>query len=184
LSAWNVSCILFNILVFFQVDRAGDEWAKEHASEILWLDYEDCRLDTPSCFTKIYEFIAVDPSHVTGKHKGIYESTFLEMHSEDATLDYINNRGEIKEVLGGNGWGHMISGEVYTPIQIMMYHADEMFLRTMQITGTNTVYYGNDPSLTGYGNRFSVAKSYLEQLDPEAVIVLCSGTFETLCSVA
>jgi hypothetical protein len=170
--------LFYKLLTHFgcvlQVDKAGDEWAQKHAAEILWLDYEDCRLDTPSCFTKIYEFVGVDPSHVTGKHKGIYESTFLEMHEQDSTLDYISNRGEIKEVLGGNGWGHMISGEVYTPIQIMMYHTDETFLRTLQTTGTNTVYYGNDPNLAGHGNRFTAARLHLEKLDSEALIVLCA----------
>lgn len=162
----------WNINNFQQVDRAGDEWAKQHASEILWLYYEDCRADTAGCFEKIYEFIGVDPGHVTGKQKALYQSSFAEMDGIDATLDYVNNRGEIFETLGGNGWGHMIAGETYTPVQFMLYHEDDMFIRTQQMTGVNTILFGNDVNAEGHGNKFTAVKPYLRNMPPYALVIL------------
>jgi lipopolysaccharide biosynthesis glycosyltransferase len=166
----------WNIRNFEAIDRAGDEWAKEYGSEILWLYYEDCRLDTPGCFQKIYEFIGVDPSFVTGKKKALYESTFSAYHEKDSTLDHITNRGQIKEALIGNGWGHFISGESHHPMQLLVYHTDEMYFRTFQYLdqkiGLNTTLFGNDPKAEGYGNKFKVVHPILKEMSPDTMVVL------------
>lgn len=156
------------------VDKAGDEWAKEHASKVLWLDYEDCRADTPGCFTRIYNFIGVDASHVTGKKASMYHSLFSSFATSDSTMSHIANRGEIKELLGINGWDHYIADEKYTPIQFLTYEEIDVLTDSRQYMGINATLFGQHHAAEGHGNKYAAALPYLKNMDADTLVVLSS----------
>jgi lipopolysaccharide biosynthesis glycosyltransferase len=156
------------------IDRAGDEWATEHASEVLWVDYEDCRADTAGCFTRIYNFIGVDSSHVTGKKAGMYQSHFASFANSDSTMDYITNRGEIKGLLGINGWAHYVADEKYAPIQFLTYQESDLLVDSRQYMGINTTLFGQDRAAEGHGSKYSAVLPLLRNLDAETLVVLSS----------
>lgn len=157
-----------------RLDRLGDEWAREHASEILWLDYEDCRADTVDCFKRIYNFIGVDESHVTGKKADLYQSLFSGFADWESTLDHIANRGEIKELLGVNGWDHFIHGEKYTPIQLLTYEENDLLVDTRKYMGIHATMYGQDKEAEGHGSRYAAALPLLREMDADTLVVLNS----------
>jgi lipopolysaccharide biosynthesis glycosyltransferase len=155
------------------LDRAGDVWAKEHASDVLWLDYDDCRANTADCFTRIYQFVGVDTSHVTKKSSS-YESSFASFAGAETTLEFIRNKGKIMELLGVNGWDHYVSGEKYMPIQFLIYEESDLVIDSRQYLGINTTLYGQEPTAYGHGNRFTAVLPILKQMDPAAIVVLSS----------
>lgn len=154
------------------VDIAGDDWAREHASEILWLDYDDCRAHTVDCFSRIYNFIGVDSSIVSGKKANHYQSTFAKFAETDSSMEFIANSGEIKELLGINGWDHFMSHDKYLPIQFLTYEENDILMDSRQYMGINATLFGQDRSAEGHGNKYTAALPILKSIDPETLVVL------------
>ena len=155
------------------LDQAGDAWAKDHGSDVLWLDYDECRANTADCFTRIYQFVGVDTSHVMKKPTA-YESSFASFAEADTTMEFIRNKGQIMELLGVNGWDHYVSGEKYLPIQFLVYEESDLVIDSRQYLGMNTTHYGQDSTAYGHGNRFTAVQPILKQMDPNALVVLSS----------
>jgi len=162
----------WNIKNMERLNRLADQWAKDHGSEVLWLDYEDCRADTEDCFRKIYKFIGVDESHVTGKRADLYKSVFKDFAETETTLDHVANKGEIKELLGVNGWDHFLTDEKYIPIHMMTYEENDLLVDTRKYMGINHTLYGQDKNIPGHGSRFGAAVPILQNMDPETLVVL------------
>jgi lipopolysaccharide biosynthesis glycosyltransferase len=154
------------------IDKAGDEWAEQHASEVLWLDYDDCRAKTADCFTKIYNFIGVDASVVTGKQASQYKSSFAMFTNTDSTMDYIENRGEIKELMGINGWDHFMANEKYSPIQFLTYEENDMLADSRRYMGINSTLFGQDHTAEGHGNKYTAVLPLLKNMDPDILVVV------------
>ena len=47
----------------YAIDRVSDDWARTQASEVLWVEYEDCKHGTPACLNRIANFLTVDPAY-------------------------------------------------------------------------------------------------------------------------
>lgn len=157
-----------------RLDRLANEWAHEHGSEVLQIDYEDCRADTEECFKRIYRFIGVDESVVTGKQASMYESAFADFAESDSTLEFVENKGEIMELLGVNGWDHYVSGMKYIPIQLLTYEENDLLVDTRKYMGINVTWYGEDQEAEGHGSRYAAALPILKIMDPDSLVVLNS----------
>lgn len=150
------------------MDRAGDEWASDHASSILWLDYEDCRNDTKSCFERIHEFLGVDSSHMKTLAM-LYESTFASMAQMDNRMDFISNKELVVEFLGSNGYDQFVE---YKPIQLLLYQEDEMLINTRTSPGINTTFFGYDRGAEDFGSKLMSVMPLLSSLPPESIVVI------------
>jgi hypothetical protein len=153
------------------IDLAGDEWAKQHASEILWLDYDDCRERTAECFNSIYNFIGVDTAHITKKPES-YESSFATFAGMDSTMDFISNQGIVTELLASNGWDHYVTDSKYSPIQFLIYEKSDLVVDTRQYLGMNTTHYGQQPSDSNNKNRYTEVLPILNNMKPDTLVVL------------
>lgn len=149
------------------MDRAGDDWARDHASDILWLEYEDCRADMAGCFSKMYQFMGVDAAHVLGKKASSYESLFASFVNRDNTMEHVANKGEVMELLGINGWAHYVSDMTYSPIQFLTYEASPIIRDSRRYMGINATLYGQ-----GQNSELAVALPVLKSFDPSSLVVL------------
>ena len=152
------------------MDQAADDWAKEHASDVLWLDYDDCRANTAECFSKIYTFIGVDTSHV-GKKAELYESTFATFANTDSTMDFVSNKGIITELIGTHGWDHFVSDSKYSPIQFLVYEESDLVVDSRQYLGINTTHYGQN-AVSSKESRYTAVLPILNSLNPDTLVVL------------
>jgi lipopolysaccharide biosynthesis glycosyltransferase len=155
-----------------EIDRLGDEWARDHASDILWIDYEDCTEDTTSCFERIYSFIGVDKPRISNNKEDHYASMFDSFGDVDDSLEYIVNAAEVRETMGVHGWDGFIAEERHTPIQLLLYTDDEMLMNTRQYLGINATVFGGDRQAKGYGSKFSAVIPLLKEMTPETMVVL------------
>jgi lipopolysaccharide biosynthesis glycosyltransferase len=162
---WNMKHMEFT-------DQIGDKWVKNHGSEVLWLEYEDCRANTADCFDRIYNFIGVDSSDIKGKRSSKYKSFFASFEGVDSSMDYIENRGEILELLGINGWDHFVSGEKYIPIQFLTYEEEQTIVETAEYMGINSTLYGQDKNAEGYGSKYSAVLPILKSMDEDSLVVV------------
>lgn len=152
------------------IDRFGDEWANQHGSPVLNIEYETCRDDTPSCFKNIFEFLGVDSTYVESKEKR-FESSFADLHL-DESLDHILNEGAVKEALGANGWNDFVGLDDYHEIQLLIYDENELVANPHQIKGINSTVYGYDLNAEGFGCRLTAALPLLRSMHPKTVVVL------------
>jgi Glycosyl transferase family 8 len=150
-----------------RMDQAGDTWARDRASEILWLEYEDCIEDTVSCFGRIYNFVGVDVSRMSKSKEDLYAAMMSTYDNVDDSMDYVTNAVEIREKMALHGWDRFISNERHHPIQLLLYNDNEMLVDTRRYLGINATIYGTD----GAG-KFPGAISMLHQMSPEAMVVL------------
>jgi len=79
-----------------QVDAAADEWAVAHASEVLWVEYEDCKDNTELCLARFAEFLNVDRSYF--ETANTVESVFSSL-APDNSLAFIANKEEVQSFL-------------------------------------------------------------------------------------
>jgi Glycosyl transferase family 90 len=152
------------------IDRFGDEWANQHGSQILNVDYETCRDDTPSCFKEIFEFLGVNSSFVESKEKR-FESSFADLHL-DESLDHIANQGAVKEALGVNGWNDFVGLDDYREIQLLIYDENEGVAKPHQVKGINSTVYGFDLVAEGFGSKLTAAIPLLRSMHPSTLVVL------------
>lgn len=86
------------IQTILDMERAGDEWAKDHSSYVLWVDYDDCRKDAVQCIDRIAAFLEVDLSGLTTQRSDLFESMFSPVEL-DNSLDFIQNKQALQEIL-------------------------------------------------------------------------------------
>ena len=80
----------------YAIDRVSDDWARTQASEVLWVEYEDCKQDTPACLNRIANFLTVDRAYFETKisFDTVFSSLVL-----DGTMDSIANKEQVHKVL-------------------------------------------------------------------------------------
>jgi hypothetical protein len=172
----NVQDMLYQIDYMKSLEEFGDNWAKDHGSEVLWLEYEDCRDNTTDCFVRIFEFLNVD-SFFVSEMSDRFESLFKSLHT-DESLDQIKNSGAVKEALAVNGYGDYIALDNYDYLQLLIYDDSETLEEAHQFheeQGINaTIFgpYGYIGEETDYSLKFQAAISLLESMSPEALVVL------------
>jgi LPS sulfotransferase NodH len=165
--------LVWNMKNMERLDRAGDEWASEHGSEVLTVYYEDCRADPAACFENIYKFVGVDESHVTGKQAKSYASTFSSFAEAESNMDNIKNKGEVLEILAGNNWAHFVSDAKHIPVQYMVYEESYDLVSSRHYMNINATLYGRKDT-RDTGARYKAATDMLKTLDPDSLVVLSS----------
>jgi hypothetical protein len=152
------------------IDIAGDKWAELYGSEVLEVFYEDCRTVTTTCFRRIFDFLQVDPSHLT-KEKQRFESAFAAVEN-DLSLDQVINRGPVLEALGVNGYAKYIGMEKnYTEIQLLVYDETQTLEKTHQFhqgKGINVTLFGR----AQFESKFAAALPLLSDMAPETLVIL------------
>jgi lipopolysaccharide biosynthesis glycosyltransferase/LPS sulfotransferase NodH len=172
----SVEEMLLKIFQMKTIDAAGDLWAKKHGSEVLNVDYEDCRDDTAACFLHIFDFLEVDPSHVT-KEAGRFASAFAP-YNTDSSLDHIENKGAVQEALGVSGYGEFVGIKNFTEVQLLIYDDSETLEKTHQFhqeKGINATMFGrtvHGDESKNYSSKFSAAVPLLQNMLPETLVVL------------
>jgi lipopolysaccharide biosynthesis glycosyltransferase len=159
----------WHMLYMQAMDRAGDEWAKEHASDVLSLVYEDCLVDTKSCFEEIYRFVGVDTAPKLKSKHDLHSAMFVAYDEIEESMEYVSNAFEIREKLGVHGWDHFVTNEQYRPIQLLLYLDNEMLKNTRHYLGVNTTIFGMEQKGE---TKWSGAVSILKQMADDAIVVL------------
>lgn len=82
------------------VDRQADEWAIKYASDVLWVESNECEMSPTVCFKRIFEFLGLRNTEdlddgLTTREKNL--------------LDGIENMEEVRDALIVNGWGRFIN---------------------------------------------------------------------------
>lgn len=153
------------------MDEAGDNWARDHASEILWLEYDDCIEDATACFDQIYGFIGADATRLSKSKEDLYLAMFQAFDIDDS-MEYVANAVEIREKMGLHGWDHFISKERHRPIQLLLYNENIMAVKTRHYPGINTTTFGSNPTSVGFGSKFSGAIALLQHMPEDTMVVL------------
>ena len=55
-----VEKMIDDVMWMKRVDDEADEWARTHASEVIFVDYEECKASPESCHTNMLEFLCVE----------------------------------------------------------------------------------------------------------------------------
>lgn len=55
-----VEKMIDDVMWMKRVDDEADEWARTHASEVIFVDYEECKAFPESCRTNMLEFLGVE----------------------------------------------------------------------------------------------------------------------------
>jgi len=156
-------------------DEHSDQWAEQHGSEVLYVDYEDCRADTKACFERIFGFLEVDTSFVA-QEKNHFESNFASFNIMDSSLNNIVNKGAVQEALAVNGWGDSVElPEDYHEVQLLIYDESESLDKTHQFhqeKGINATVFGQSNGNGKYKSKFAAAVPLLDDLDPNTLVVL------------
>jgi hypothetical protein len=161
----------WNMMQMEAVEEAADEWVQRHASAVLTIDYEECRADTPKCFTDIFNFIGVDSSFVTGKKASSFESSFASFSDVEHTLDHITNQVQTLELLGINGWDGHSPGEKYIPIHHLSYESSNLLVDSRRHLGIRSMLFGQGKSNQHWMN---TAIPVLKELDGDTLVILSS----------
>ena len=94
---------MLNGLAFMKkVDDYGDDWARAHSSDLLFIDYQECRVSPQECKAKMLEFLGVDPVKVSS------DAGSIAAFKHTDPLQGISNKEEVTEALAANGWGGFI----------------------------------------------------------------------------
>jgi hypothetical protein len=80
----------------YAIDRAADEWARTQASEVLWVEYEDCKENTRECLARIADFLKVERAYF--EKKSVVDSIFSSVVL-DGTMDHIANKEQVQQTL-------------------------------------------------------------------------------------
>lgn len=165
-------------------DETGSAWVKDHAKQMLVVDYQECRIDVARCLQQVRQFLGLPQEH--HKHHGI--SSMLHHHKSDKTysdakglLSDIENSDEVKEALLANNYGRFLANgqqeqEDFREVHLLVYERDPMISRTRHFAGLRSQLFG---PLTGPSHNeqqphpsFASAMEQLRTLSPEALVVL------------
>ena len=171
-----VEQMVSNIKFMEEMDNRGDQWAREHASDILEVEYDECRRDQESCRSGMLEFLGVQKAETQTTN------TISKFSNQDGGLEHVANRDEVIEALGANGYGHFVAEcEEYKELELLVYETEDlatlpstsMFLKRVQsMKGIRTSLIGQGEKFKGFGSKFSAAMKALENTPPDALVVL------------
>ena len=157
-----------NIAFMRKVDDNADAWAKTYASDVLFVDYQECRASPRSCQSKMLEFLGVDATKIP-KNSGSRISAFV--RAKDP-LHNLKNREEVSEAMGANGWGSFINLSNYTKLQLLVYETEPLseltvgnyqgrymnYLRRFEhMKGINVTVIGQGTRFRGFGSKYAAA---------------------------
>jgi len=91
----NVHYLKGRLRELYDIDRVGDEWAQEHASDLLLVEYEECSSNAAQCMNRICDFLGVEMAQLD---KTLLDTIFSPIEL-DSSLDFITNKDEVKKAL-------------------------------------------------------------------------------------
>jgi lipopolysaccharide biosynthesis glycosyltransferase/LPS sulfotransferase NodH len=170
----SIEDMLWKLFNMQDLDRAGDDWARQHGSDVLVVYHEDCRDNTTSCFRKIFEFLGVDAAFLEAKPR-LFAPSFAST-SNDADLSQIKNRGAVEEALSVHGMGRFIGISNFTEVQLLIYDESETMDKAHQYhpeKGINSLMFGrkNGANMT-HTSKFRAAVPILQSMPSDAMVVL------------
>ena len=56
-----VEKMIDDVMWMKRVDEEADEWTRTHASEVIFVDYEECKASPESCHTNMWSSFALSP---------------------------------------------------------------------------------------------------------------------------
>ena len=146
-----------------KVDDEADKWAREHASDVMFIDYEECKATSDACQSKMIEFLGVD-NYRHYEYESETSSIFAFAKAKDP-LHGIENREEVVEALGANGFGGFVGQPDYTQLQLLIYETEPMEItpaarharRATEMTGINVTVFGQGTTFNGFGSKYAAA---------------------------
>ena len=165
-----VKSMIYSLMLRKRLDDEADEWAKAHASEVLNIDYEECKASPDKCQSILFDFLGVD---ITEADKA--ETSVLAFVKGSDPLEGIENREEVAEALGSNGFGDFIGLSNHTQLQLLIYETEALeatstsrhVWRAMEMGAINVTVIGQGTNHKGFGSKYAAAVSGLY------CIVLC-----------
>ena len=156
------------------IDVAGDNWARQHASSLLEVYHEDCKLNVTECFRQIFEFLEVDKSYTPAKIS-IFEPVLASTNLRSTSL-HITNKGAVEEALAVNGYGKHVGMQNFSIVQLLIYDDSETVDKIHQYhseKGINAIMFGRkEGSNKKYFSKFAAAIPLLKRMAPDAIVVL------------
>eukprot|EP00581_Thalassiosira_minuscula_P028591 CAMPEP_0183755862 /NCGR_PEP_ID=MMETSP0739-20130205/4565_1 /TAXON_ID=385413 /ORGANISM="Thalassiosira miniscula, Strain CCMP1093" /LENGTH=1102 /DNA_ID=CAMNT_0025992861 /DNA_START=157 /DNA_END=3465 /DNA_ORIENTATION=+ len=157
-----------------QVDDEADEWAKEYGSDVMFVDYEECKAQADTCRAEMFEFLGVDGT----KFKS--EASISAFAKSKDPLHGVENRDEVTEALGVNGFGSFIGQPDYTQLQLLIYETEPLetspaarhVRRADEMRGINVTVIGQETTFRGFGSKYAAAVSALKDLPRDSLVVL------------
>jgi hypothetical protein len=169
--------MLNNIKFMQDQDESTDAWAKEHGSDVLWVEYKNCKASPTVCRREMMEFLGVHAESLPINNALSSISAFA---GSNDPLDKIENKEEVAEALGANGWGGFVGLTNYTELQLLIYEtqpleespAAGLFRRVSDLKGINATIVGQGSHYSGFGSKYAAAIPVLQRLPPESLVVL------------
>mmetsp|Transcript_24540 Transcript_24540/g.42002 ORF Transcript_24540/g.42002 Transcript_24540/m.42002 type:complete len:1055 (+) Transcript_24540:79-3243(+) len=154
-----------------QVDDEADEWAQKYASDVMFVDYEECKASADTCRTEMFDFLGVESS----KHKS--EASISAFEKANDPLHGVENREEVTEALGVNGFGSFIGQPDYTQLQLLVHEtkpleASRHVRRASEMRGINVTVIGQGTNSRKYNSKFTAAVPVLQKLPRNSLVVL------------
>jgi hypothetical protein len=159
---------MFTLFHYLKLDDAEvDTWAKTHGTNTLWLEHESCLSDTVRCFTKMYNFLGIDPSHISS-NPALYAPSYDHSNS-DRLLQHVSNPELIREALGAHGMSQFIGIPSHEAIRHLVHVPLGQVTRVVALEpGVRTVVMEGDAQ----SNKFSAAIPLLQEMNPDALVVI------------
>jgi len=167
-------------------DATGLAWVQEHSSQVLMVDYDECRGNVTHCLENVWQFLGVSTSSSSSSTSTIpLLGSLLNMYKKQHTsyaddshgvLDGVVNRDEVEEALLANGFGDFLDAkehleERYHEVQLWIYERDPTVSRTRQFSGVHSVLFGQE----GEPSKFSAALRLLRDMPPDRLIIIGDG---------
>ena len=156
-----VEKMIDDVMWMKRVDDEADEWARTHASEVIFVDYEECKASPESCRTNMLEFLGVESN-------GQAEATGISAFAKGSDpLQGIENREEVAEALGANGFGSFVGLDDHTQLQLLIYETEPLetssaarhVRRANDMRGINVTVIGQGTDHKGFGSKYTAALS-------------------------
>ena len=156
-----VEKMIDDVMWMKRVDDEADEWARTHASEVIFVDYEECKASPESCRTNMLEFLGVESN-------GQAEATGISAFAKGSDpLQGIENREEVAEALGANGFGSFVGLADHTQLQLLIYETEPLetssaarhVRRANDMRGINVTVIGQGTDHKGFGSKYTAAVS-------------------------
>ena len=125
----------------------------------MFIDYEKCKATSDVCQSKMIEFLGVDNIRHS-KYESETSSISAFTKAKDP-LHGIENREEVVEALGANGFGGFVGQPDYTQLQLLIYETEPMEItpaarhvrRATEMRGINVTVFGQGTTFNGFGSK-------------------------------
>ena len=144
-----------------RVDDEADDWAEQHASEVIYVDYEECKASSDSCRASMFDFLGVNTSNYNP------EASISAFAKGKDPLQGVENREEGAKALGANGFGGFVGDGDYTQLQLLLFKTEPLettaaarhVRRASEMRGINVTVLGQGTRFRGFGSKYLAAKS-------------------------